>query len=84
MREGFVRGSFLLRVQVQVCSVDLVEPPQQVLGGAIDIIPTRVIWKVIAKWRSRKLRFEQIDLVEEQDNTGSHEPPAIDYRIEEH
>lgn len=67
-----------------MCSVDLVEPPQQVLGGAIDIIPTRVIWKVIAKWGSRKFRFEQIDLVEEQDNTGPHEPPAIDYRVEEH
>ena len=65
-------------------SVDLVEPPQQILGRTIDIIAARVIWKVIAKWRSRKLRFEQIDLVEEQDNTGSHEPPAIDYRVEEH
>lgn len=31
-------------------SVDLVEPPQQILGRTIDIIAARVIWKVIAEW----------------------------------
>lgn len=31
-------------------SVDLVKPPQQVLGGAIDIVASRIVWKVIAEW----------------------------------
>lgn len=53
----------LLRIQVQVGTVDLIESPQQVLGSAIYIVATGVIWKVVAEGRSRQLGLEQIDLV---------------------
>lgn len=33
-----------------MCPVDLVEPPQQILRRAVDIIAAGVIWKVIAEW----------------------------------
>ena len=65
-----------------MCPIHLIESPQQVLRSAVDIVPARVVWKVVAKWRSRQLRFEQVDLVEEQDDTSPHEPPAVDYRVE--
>jgi hypothetical protein len=39
----------LLRVEVQMCAVDLIESPQKVLGGAIDVVASRVIWEIIAE-----------------------------------
>lgn len=67
-----------------MCAVDLVESPKQILGCAVYIIAARVIWKVVAERRSRELRLEQIDLVQEEDDAGPHEPPAIYYRVEQH
>jgi len=31
---------YILWIQVQMCSVDLVEPPQEILGRPIDIVAT--------------------------------------------
>ena len=38
-----------LRIQVQVCSVDLVKPPEQILGRLVDVVPSRVVGKVVAQ-----------------------------------
>jgi hypothetical protein len=67
-----------------MCSIDLVESPEQVLGSAVDIVAARVVGEVVAQWGSRKLRFKEIDLVEEQDDAGSHEPSTVDDRVEEY
>jgi hypothetical protein len=64
--------------------VDLVESPEQVLCSAIDVVTAGVIGEVVAQWGSRKLRLEEIDFVEEQDDAGPHKPAAVDHRIEEY
>jgi hypothetical protein len=43
-------GRHILGVQVQMGSVDLVESPEEVLGGLVDVVATRVIGEVVAKW----------------------------------
>lgn len=62
-------------------AIDLIEPPQQVLGSSIDVITTRIIWEVFAQWRTTKLLPEQVDFVEEQNNTRPHEPSRINDRV---
>jgi hypothetical protein len=71
-----------LRVEVEVGSIDLVEPPQEIFGSSVYVIAARIIWKVIAERRASKLDFEEVDLVEEQYDTGPHEPSRVDDRIE--
>lgn len=41
------RGLCLLGVQIQVCTIDLVESPQEILRCSIDIVATGVVRKVI-------------------------------------
>jgi hypothetical protein len=53
----------LLRIEVQVCSIDLIESPQQVLCCSIDIVSARIIREVVSQWRSSELLLEQIDFV---------------------
>lgn len=65
-------------------AIDLIESPQEILRGSIDVVTARVVWEVVAQWRFRKFRPEQIDLVQEQDNRGSHEPSRVDYRVEQY
>lgn len=72
----------LLRIQVQMCSVDLIEAPEQVLCSLVDIISTRIIGEIVAQGRSGQLLLENIDLIEEQNDTGSHKPARVDYRVE--
>ena len=64
--------------------VNLVESPQQILRRSINIISTRVVREVVAQRRAAKLLLEKIDLVEEEDDTGAHEPSRIDDRIEQY
>jgi len=64
--------------------VDLVEPPQEVLGGTVDIVTARVIGEVVRQRTSRELDFEQIHLVEEQDYTRSDEPTTVHHRVKQH
>ena len=73
----------VLRVEVEICTVDLIESPEQVLGRSVHIIATRVIGEIVAERRSRKLELEEIDLVQEQDDAGPHEPPGIDHRVKQ-
>jgi hypothetical protein len=50
---GSVQGQnvgHILRVEVEVCSVDLVEPPKKILCGTIHVISTRVVGEVVSKW----------------------------------
>jgi hypothetical protein len=42
----------ILRIQVEMCAIDLVESPEQVLGGAVDIVAARVVGEVVAQRRS--------------------------------
>lgn len=66
-----------------MCAIHLVESPKKVLGRAVDIIATRVIWEVVAQWGAGELLPEQVDLVQEQNDTRPHEPSRIDDRVEE-
>jgi len=63
--------------------VHLVESPKQVFGGFLNIVAARIVGEVVAQWRATKLLLEDIDLVQEQDDTSPHEPPRVDDRIEE-
>ena len=65
-------------------TIDLIKSPKQILCCSIDIIASRVIGEVIPQGRPTEFRFEKIDLVEEEDNAGSHEPSRIDDRIKQH
>ncbi len=44
------RGRDLLWIKVQVCPVDLVKPPEQVLCGLVDVVPARVVGEVVSQW----------------------------------
>lgn len=46
-----------------MCPVDLVESPEKVLCGAIDIVAPRIVWEVVAEGRPGELGLEQVDLV---------------------
>jgi hypothetical protein len=69
----------LLWVQVQVGAIDLVESPEEVFGCAINIVAARVIGEVVAQGGASQFLLEQIDLVQEEDDTGSHKPSGVDY-----
>lgn len=73
----------LLWIEVEMCSVDLVEPPEKVLRRPVDVVSTRVVGEVVDQGRSAELLLEQIDLVEEEDDARPHEPPRVDHRVEE-
>jgi len=75
--------SNLLRVEVQVSPVDLVKSPEQILGSLVNIVSTRIVWEIVAERGPTKLLLEDINLVEEEDNTGPHEPSRVDHRVEE-
>lgn len=64
--------------------VDLVKAPEEVLGGAVDIVPTRVVWEVVAQGRAAELLSEKVDLVQEEDDAGPDEPPRVDDGVEQH
>ncbi len=74
----------LLWEEWQVRTINLVEPPEQILGSAVDVVSARVVWKVVGERRTTELLLEKIDLVQEQDYAGPHEPPRVDNGIEEH
>lgn len=67
-----------------MCSIDLIEPPQQIFGRTVDIIATGIVWEVVPKRRPTKLLLEQIHLVEEEDDACPHEPSRVDHRVEKH
>lgn len=67
-----------------MCSIDLVKPPKKIFRSSVDVVSSRVIWEVIAERRPSKLLPEQIDLVQEEDDTRPHEPSRVDYGIEKY
>jgi len=36
-----------LRVEVELSSVDLVEPPEQVFGRSVHVVAARIVWKIV-------------------------------------
>lgn len=73
----------LLRIQVEVRPIDLVETPQQIFRRAIDIVAARIIRKIISQRRPAQFLFEQVNFVEKEDNAGAHEPARIHNRVEQ-
>ena len=73
----------LLRVEIQMCPIHLIESPQEILGSTINVVATRIIREVVAQWRSGQLLFEKVDLVEEEDDARPHKPPRVDHRVKE-
>lgn len=50
---GHLEARNLLRIQVQVCPVDLVKAPEQILGSLVDVVAARIVGEVIPKRRPR-------------------------------
>jgi hypothetical protein len=73
---------YLLWVEIQVCTIHLVESPEKILGRSVHIVAARVIWEVVAQWGARELLSEEIDLVQEEDDACPHKPSRIDHRVE--
>lgn len=42
-------ASNLLWIKVQMCSVNLIEPPKEIFGRPVHIIATRVVWEVVSE-----------------------------------
>jgi len=66
-----------------MCAIHLIEPPEKILGCSVHIVAARVIWEVVAQWGARELLSEEIDLVQEEDDTRPHKPSRIDHGVEE-
>jgi len=49
-------------------AVDLIESPQEVLRGAINVVASRVIREVVREWRFGQFGSEEIDFVQEEDD----------------
>jgi hypothetical protein len=45
----YTKEEILLGVEVEMCSVDLVESPEKIFGGSVDIISSRVIREIVAQ-----------------------------------
>jgi hypothetical protein len=73
----------ILRIEVEMCPIDLIKPPKQVLRRLVDVGATLIVGEVIAQRRASQFLLEDVDLVEEQDNTGPHKPPRVDNGIEQ-
>lgn len=82
-RDGILRLRDLLRIEIQMCPVDLIKSPQKVFGRLVDVVAARVVWEVVAQWRPAQLLLEDVDFVEEQYYTCSHEPSRVDNRIKQ-
>lgn len=57
-----------------MCPVHLVESPKKILRCAVDVVATGVIREVLVQRGAWEFLTEQIDLVQEEDNAGPHEP----------
>lgn len=55
----------VLWIEIEVRAVDLIEPPEEVLGGTIDVIASGVVGEVVAERGFGEFLFEEINLVEE-------------------
>ena len=67
----------------KMSAIDLVKTPEQVFGRAVDVVAAGVVGKVVSERGSTEFLFEEIDLVEEEDDAGPHEPARVDHRIEQ-
>jgi len=66
-----------------MCSVDLVEAPEEVFCRTVHVFSARVVREVLYQRRFLQFLPEEIDLVEEEDDRCSHEPSRIHDGIEE-
>ena len=73
----------LLWVEIQVCSIHLVEAPEEIFRRTVHVFSARVIWDVLYQGRLFQFLSEEIDFVEEQDDGCSHEPSRVYDGIEE-
>lgn len=46
------RAWYILRVQIEMRPIDLVEPPEQVFGGAVYVVAPRIVGEVVAQRRT--------------------------------
>jgi hypothetical protein len=73
-----------LGIKIEISAIDLIEAPEQILGRAVDVVAAGVVGKVVVERGARELELEEIDLVEEEDDAGAHEPARVDDRVEQH
>lgn len=62
------KGEHVLRIQIQMRSINLIESPQEILCRAVDVVASRIVRKVLLQRRLRQLRSEEVDFVEEKDD----------------
>ena len=61
--------------------VDLIKPPEQVFCSTVDIIASRVVGEIVAQRRPGEFCLEQVDFVQEEDDTRPHKPPTVHYGV---
>lgn len=72
-----------MRVDTETRAVCLREPPQDVLGGLVDIGAAGVLREVVDQGYFRQLLLEHVDLVQEENDRGAEEPSRVDHRLEQ-
>ena len=78
-----VRGLRYVGHQVQVCSVELLEPPEDILHRLVDIGASDIVREVLLHRRVRKLLDKDVDLVQTEDDCRSAEPHGVHDGLEE-
>lgn len=66
-----------------MCSIHLIESPEEVFRRPINIVAAGVVREILAQRRSPEFLPKQVDFIQEQDDACSHEPAGVDNRIKQ-
>jgi hypothetical protein len=63
--------------------VDLVKPPQQIFRSLVYVIAAGVVREVVPERRSKQFLLENVDLIQEENDTRPDKPSRVHDRIEQ-
>lgn len=72
-----------MRVKIQVSAVELIEPPENVLGRSVEVASTRAIREVIGQRYALQFFLKTPNIAKQEDDGGAIKPVRVDDRIEE-